>query len=146
MPDPADAAKFIGSWRLKSWLITNSINDHQTEPFGTDPNGLIQYTVNGWMSAAVCRNQRQRFEPAIPLRKQNEQTLAQAYKSYFHYAGPWRLEGDTVIHSVEMSLNPNMVGTEQYRRFVFDGDRLTLSGEEPIGDSIRYHSLQWQRA
>lgn len=146
MNNTVDASAFIGSWRLQSWVISNSADDRQSEPFGANPNGLIQYTANGWMSAAVCRSERERFGDKVPLRKQNERALAEAYKSYFHYCGPYRIDGNTIIHSVVMSLNPNMVGTDQHRRFEFSSDQLILRGEEPAGKVTRYHKLVWRRA
>ena len=43
------------------------------------------------------------------------------------YAGRYRLEGDEIIHIVEMALTPDVVGLEQRRTIQLDGDTLTLS-------------------
>ena len=72
--------------------------------------------------------------------------LVNSYRSYFHYAGHWRIEGESVIHCVTLSLNPNMVGTEQVRHMHFSGSELTLTGIENIGRQQRRHVLLWQRA
>ena len=136
----------IGTWQLNSWTITNAAGDCISEPFGASPQGLIIYTDTGWMSAAISHNQRPLFPDHQSLRSQPPASLAQAYTTYFHYAGPYRIEGETVIHTVLMSLNPNFVGSEQHRQFVLQGDLLTLSGREIIKSQTRYHQLQWQRS
>ena len=71
-----------------------------------------------------------------------------AFDSYFHYAGPWRIEGEEVVHEVAMSLNPDMTGTEQRRLAQFDGQGgLILSAYEDIGQGrSRHHILQWSSA
>ena len=134
----------LGTWQLHSWNISYENSDQVVEPFGRKPQGMITYTEN-WMSAAIAVNDRELFPPDSALRSLSSEQLAKAYTSYFHYAGPYRIEGDAVIHSVVMSLNPNFVGTEQVRQMQFDGDYLTLSGEETIKGQQRVHTLRWQR-
>ncbi|NNC99982.1 MAG: lipocalin-like domain-containing protein [Gammaproteobacteria bacterium] len=140
---------FIGSWQLNSWIISYPASERLTHPFGSSPTGLIVYSETGWMSAAICRSDRALFNPSQNLRSMPATVLAQAYKSYFHYAGPYRVEDGQLIHSVRMSLNPDFVGTEQVRDFTFDGDLLILRGTERFDDSpdteLRTHRLQWQR-
>ena len=48
-------------------------------------------------------------------------------------------EGDRVIHIVEQSEYPNIIGTEQVRLMTLDGDRLILNN---VNRSI---PLTWQR-
>ncbi len=62
-----------------------------------------------------------------------------------HYAGPFRMEGDSVIHEVAHALNPNMVGTEQLRHIDLRGDELTLRGVEDLGSRKRLHEVDWRR-
>lgn len=136
----------LGTWCLQSWTINYANSDRVSEPFGAKPEGIIVYTAAGWMNAAICRSGRDLFPEKKALRLLPADQLASAYTSYFHYAGPYRIEGQSVIHTVAMSLNPNFVGSEQVRQFVFDGDQLTLSGEETIDGQLRLHYLVWQRA
>ena len=72
---------------------------------------------------------------------------AAAFDGYFHYAGTWRLEGDSVVHAVTLSLNPAFVGTDQVRRVELDGDGLTLSAEvtSASGATLR-NAIRWRRA
>ena len=45
----------------------------------------------------------------------------------FAYSGAYRVDGDKVIHRVDVSLNQHWVGTEQVRFFRIDGDTLTIT-------------------
>jgi len=122
------------------------------------PKGLLQYTTDGWMSAAVCSAQRPSHPAGISPRRMDPDVLVSSYRSYFHYAGRWRVEGDHVIHSVLLSLNPAIVGSEQVRHMAFTGpvstpvstlaarQTLTLTGIEALGQQQRRHVLLWQRA
>lgn len=134
-----------GSWQLRSWLISYEGNRAATAPFGEQPEGLLVYSPDGWMSATVCRGQRPLFPAGSSPRTADDQRIAEAYRSYFHYAGPYRVEGDHVIHAVHYSLNPNFVGTEQRRHMRLQGSLLTLSGSDRAGDIERHHELVWQR-
>jgi len=138
--------RLVGAWALVSWQIFGADDSSFTEPFGADPRGLLQYTADGCMSAVVCRSKRAGLPQGVSPRRMEPELLADCYRSYFHYAGRWHIEGDSVIHSVELGLNPNMVGTRQVRRMHFDGQTLTLTGIESLGLQQRRHVLLWQRA
>ena len=137
--------QLLGSWRLLDWQIRVDGSDGVTRPFGDHPEGLIVYTPDGWMTAAIARRKRERLPADLPFRRIPPPLLADAYLSYFHYAGPYRIEGDEVIHSVVQSLNPNFPGTEQRRHVAFEGERLILSGIEDLGEIVRRHRLAWER-
>ncbi len=138
-------ATLIGTWQLRSWKISNQEGETISEPFGSNPQGVLVYTEADWMSAAICRDNRDLLPEHQSLRSAPPEALTAAYLTYFHYTGPYRVVGQDVIHSVAMSHNPNFVGSEQLRHFVFKGDQLTLSGEETINGKTRYHHLNWQR-
>jgi len=140
------ASRLPGAWTLLSWKVYGPEGVLLSEPFGSHPVGLLQYTADGWMSAAIGNSNRPLLAAGTSPRRMPPERLADAYLSYFHYAGRWRIEGDAVIHSVTLSLNPNMVGTEQVRQMDFAGDRLTLTGIEPLAQGERRHVLLWQRA
>jgi hypothetical protein len=137
--------RLVGAWTLLSWQIFGTDQATFTEPFGAHPVGLLLYTADGWMSAAIGSAGRPLHPAGISPRRMKADQLADSWRSYFHYAGRWRIEGDDVIHSVTLSLNPNMVGSEQIRRMDFAGRQLTLTGIEHAGQQRR-HVLVWQRA
>ncbi len=137
------AEQLLGAWRFVAWTITRG--DQVTRPFQPDPDGMIIYTPDGIMSAAIYAGGRKPFASA-DIRKQPDAAKAAAFDSYFHYAGTWHVEGATVVHRVTAALNPNLIGTEQVRNVDFHDDVLTLSVDEPLeGGGSRLHRLSWRR-
>jgi hypothetical protein len=134
-----------GAWHLHSWLIHYPDNRETAAPFGCDPGGLLLYCPDGWMSATVHRAGRAGLPAGVSPRKLDDGLIVEAYWSYFHYAGTWRIEGDRVIHSVQHSLNPSMVGTEQVRQMTLKPSQLNLTGIESIAGGQRTHELVWFR-
>jgi hypothetical protein len=144
MPE-VSSSDLAGAWLLESWKIHYGDQVEAGYPFGPDPVGLLIYSSDGWMSATVSRALRPPFPGGQSPRQMDAGAVAEAYWSYFHYAGTWRIEGDQVIHSVVHSLNPNMAGTLQVRHMKLDGQRLTLTGLEPHRGDTRRHVLLWKR-
>jgi len=101
----------LGSWHLESWTMGYSNRDDFSYPFGEEPHGLLLYTDDGWMSASISRKERAAFPEDVPFRKIPEADKAEAFSSYFHYAGRYRVVDGDVIHYVSQSLNPNFPGT-----------------------------------
>jgi len=141
----AGSTHILGAWQLDSWLIEHGHGSEPVLPFGEKPGGLLLYSADGWMSATVHNAQRAEFPPNRSPRSLDADNIAAAYRSYFHYAGTWRVEADRVIHRVLHSLNPNMVGTEQVRQMQLNGSSLILTGIEPVAGTNRRHVLQWRR-
>ena len=141
---PHSPEDFIGAWGLVDWRIEYS-DGGVTRPFGEAAEGYIVYSANGIMTASIAKGDRARFGQANARNATLDQK-GQAFDSYFHYAGPWQVDGDEVVHSVTMSLNPDMTGTDQRRLAVFDSaGGLTLSANEPLKDGAsRHHILQWK--
>ena len=71
------------------------------------------------------------------------QERAEAARNLVCYAGHYELQGDNVLHHVEMALNPNLVGQTVVRRVQIDGPNLTLSSV-PDQDG-NYRRIRWRR-
>ena len=134
-----------GTWELESWTIGYSDREDFSYPYGEDPQGLLLYTEDGWMSASICRANRATLPDDVSFRALSEAVRAEAFSSYFHYAGRYQVVDGDVIHYVTQSLNPNMRGTEQLRHAELDGQTLVLSGKDTVGATTRFHSLVWHR-
>lgn len=134
-----------GTWQLESWTVGYSDRDDFTYPYGESPRGLLLYGPDGWMSASVCRNDRTPFPDTSAFRKLPDRLKAEAFSSYFHYAGRYRVVDGVVIHYVTQSLNPGFTGTEQLRHAELDGNTLVLSGKDEVGGVTRFHSLVWHK-
>lgn len=134
-----------GAWKLEAWTIGYSDREEFSYPYGENPQGLLMYTQDGWMSASICRSDRQPLPEDVNFRKLPDALKAAAFSSYFHYAGRYRLVEGDVIHQVSQSLNPNFPGTEQLRHAELDGQTLVLSGKDEVGGVTRFHSLVWHK-
>jgi Lipocalin-like domain len=141
---PHKPEDFVGTWQLVDWRIEYS-DGGVTRPFGEGAHGYIIYAADGTMTASIAKGSRETFGIAN-ARNAHADQKAQAFDSYFHYAGPWRIDGEVVVHTVTMSLNPDMTGTHQRRRAQFHAnDELTLSAKERLKDGTeRQHILLWR--
>ncbi|MCC5971114.1 MAG: lipocalin-like domain-containing protein [Pararhodobacter sp.] len=143
-----EARALEGTWHLTGWEIVQP-DGAVTYPFGPDATGVIVYSGDGTMSAAIARAGRAPFAGGNP-RRASEHERASAADSYFHYAGPYHVTEEEgrplVVHRVTHALNPGFVGTEQRRFIDLDGDNLTLSAREALPDGRhRDHRLIWRR-
>ncbi len=139
--------RLVGGWRLVRWETTYDDGRPPTHALGPDATGLIAYTPDGWMNASMARATRKPLSSESARTAPVEERLA-AFDSFFSYGGRYRIEGDHVVHSVTISHNPNLVGTEQRRKMEFGADgTLTLSATDTVPASrvIRQHHLIWKR-
>src|SRR5262249_28161055 len=114
-----EAAKpFIGTWMLLS-CEHRLDNGTVTYPMGKQPQGLIIYSPDGYMSAALMKPNRPEFQ-SMDLYGGTNAERAAAMDGYLHYAGRYEIVKDTVVHLVELSLFPNWIGTQQIRYFKFN--------------------------
>ncbi len=132
----------LGGWELVSWIIT--LGDQASYPFGEQPQGRILYTNDGQMSATIARSDRPHLSHPVPARAPEHEKLS-AFDSYFSYGGAFHIDGNEVVHRVELSLNPNFVGTEQRRTMTFEGVYLTLSADEQTAKGLKHHAIRWKK-
>ncbi len=118
----------------------------ETQPFGEHPLGYVVYTNDGRMITTISHEQRAAI--GGELLSAPEAARADAFASFMAYSGTVRVEGQQVVHLVEMSLFPDWVGTEQRRDVALseDGLQLTLSvGLASENGRVVRHSLRWTR-
>ena len=71
---------------------------------------------------------------------------AEAFRTFLAYAGRYRLDGDQVIHHVEISSIQNWVDTDLIRTIKFEGTRIVLATPPaPDAGKIQTFELVWQR-
>lgn len=71
---------------------------------------------------------------------------AEAFATFFSYGGRYSIEGDKVIHHVEISSVQNWVNTDLVRLIRFHGDRITLRTPPlSVGGVIRTTELVFER-
>jgi hypothetical protein len=134
----------LGTWRLVRWY--NEADDGTiTEPFGADAIGFISYSEDGYMFAHLATASRPRFA-ADDMASGTPAEDSAALKTYVSYAGRYEIDGDDVVHHVELASFPNWTGTDQRRQIHIEGARLRLSAEPFLyeGRMITAHAV-WER-
>jgi hypothetical protein len=139
-----DAQRLVGAWQLGRWYITYE-DGTVTEPLGPDAEGLLVYTADGWMTAAIMAAGRPRLSRGNPRAAPLAERAA-AFDTYFSYCCRWRVVGQAVEHRVTISHNPALVGTVQVRDIEMTSRLLTLSAHEAVPAGQRVHRLQWRPA
>ena len=90
----------------------------------TNSRGYISYDVDGRMMVLIVRNPRPKPEGAEKITDQQRIDL---FRTMTAYAGTYKLDGSTVEHSIEISMNEVWSGTKQVRAIKRDGERLVYT-------------------
>lgn len=147
-PSTTESNKFIGSWRLISWVA--STENGEVFPFGDNPYGVLIYQPNGYMTVSLMKEGRSRISGNDPL-SSTTSDMVYAFQSFFSYSGLYTINEDESLieHSVTASTNPNWVGGTQKRSFEFKYGQLVL--KTPVitsnltSKSDAIHTLIWKR-
>lgn len=134
-----------GRWELVTFA-QNYDDGRQVLPMGEAPQGIIQYTEDGFMSCQISRANRAPFTTGGQWNASDAEK-AGAYNSMMSYAGRYDVEGNTVTHYVDLSLFPNWIGGQQKRSFSLDEQgqlSLTARLEENTSEA-RTALLLWKR-
>ena len=79
----------------------------------------------------------------LPADRPSDDERAEAFSSYFNYSGTWKLKDDTVTHTLQHALDPNMVGMSLSRAITKDGGKMVFSGLGP--DGVTRQFIIWKR-
>jgi hypothetical protein len=141
----ADTA-FVGAWKLLSYELRGSDGSVQ-RPLGMHPAGRLMYDASGRMMGQCVDPDRSNFAHNNHNRGSLDEIKA-AFIGCVAYYGVYVVDEaqGTVTHKVQGSLFPNWTGTDQVRRFRFEGNRLILS-TPPIKTAGREITgmLVWER-
>lgn len=175
MPPSSVRAQLVGSWELLSYslYLAHDPTD-KIYPMGSDVQGIIMYTSDGYMSAQLWTpGQRQPFAEETPFDRPplaaaladaaSVQNWARIGRSYVAYTGEFYLDeqGDEqgrpiLMHRMRGASLPGMVGDVQRRILSFrdghdDGggkrDIMVLGLDQTIdvrGEARRV-DVQWRR-
>ena len=109
-------APLVGLWRLREFAREYQATGEREYPMGNMPAGYIHFSPEGRMTVVITGEGRK-----APTTDQDRVGL---FNTLVAYTGPYRVDGDTWITMVEVSMNPAWVGTELTRMFQISGDRL----------------------
>lgn len=138
MPDD----KLVGTWKLVSASSATSAGERDETPYGSNPSGFLTYTEDGRVMAIISYGGRKLL--SAPVASLEEQ--AEAFKTFFAYAGRYKLSGDKVTHRIEISSIHNYVNRDLIRGVKFQIDRLILTTPPtPVNGKVQTVELIWER-
>jgi Lipocalin-like domain len=133
--------KLVGSWKLIS-VSSKKRDGSNHSPYGPSPTGVLTYSGDGRMSALISFDGRK----PLPFGGGTPEDQAEAFRTFLGYAGSYRLDGDKVIHRVEVSSIQSLVDKDLIRTVKFDADRIVLTTPPtPIQGETQIVDLTWQR-
>lgn len=135
-----------GTWMLERFTVRFE-DGREVFPMGSDARGMLIYGADGTMSATLSRANREPL-PTSTLEAYTRAPIgdkATAFDGYLGYVGRFRVDGDDVIHEVEMASVPNIVGASQRRRITLNGTMLMLDYTVESSRGPRRNVLQWRR-
>ncbi len=137
------ANSIAGVWKLKKY--SRRFLDSGEVRSDMLPQAYILYTPGGFMMSITVEENRQ--PPADEVLTDEERV--RLFKSIISaYSGSYTVEGDNVIHNVELSWNESWTGTKQVRRFAVNGDELIIeTTPRTAGTDTRQfiNTLTWER-
>lgn len=136
-----DKEPLFGTWKLVSASSANSSGDKDGTPYGPNPSGLLTYTPDGRISALISYDGRKPLSPAA-----SPQDKAAAFDTFIAYAGRYTVDGERVVHHVEIASIQNYANRDLVRSIRFEGDRIILTTPPtPINGKVQTIELIWQR-
>ncbi|MGC2735475.1 MAG: lipocalin-like domain-containing protein [Candidatus Acidiferrales bacterium] len=137
--------KLVGTWKLVSASSTTSTGERIEAPYGVNPAGVLTYGADSRMTSLISYGGRKLLSFGGGTRSLQEEQ-AEAFNTFFAYAGRYTLSDDKVTHHVEISSIQNYVNRDLPRNIKFEADRITLTTPPmPVNGKIQTIELIWER-
>ena len=138
----ANGNPLLGTWKLKSYVVTAGTGEEST-PYGEHPTGYLSYSADRRMHAIGTSGSR--ILPLGPALKDEERLVL--YATMFAYAGSYSLEAGKVTHHVDISWNETWKGTDQVRFFEVNGSTLILTSHaiDPTSGKEAHYAVTWEK-
>lgn len=141
----SDNDRLLGTWKLLSASSTDASGARIDPPYGASPVGFLTYTEDHRVTALISYTGRKSLSIAAKGAALMEEQ-AEAFRTFLAYAGRYRLSGDRVIHSIEVSSIQNYVGKDLVRGIKLQGDRIVLSAPPTmVNGKVQSIDLVWER-
>ena len=136
---------FIGAWRVVA--ISDTRPDGTEVPdlyLGPHPTGLLIYDGTGYLCNGLMNAERAKW---VNPSKASKEELAASAESYDTYCGTYQVDErqEKIVHHLEIALDPNLVGLDLVRSYVFDGKRLRLSGTEGLQPGFKFWTVTFEK-
>ena|SRR5579862_1857028 len=142
----SDQQRFVGTWRLVSYIGEQVPSGARSDVMGPKPSGYINYGADGRMMVIIVASDRKKPAGAVATPEEAQALL----KSLLAYAGTYTVDGaaKTVTHHIEVSWDETRSGESHLRTYKLDGDRLILTTQpsrDPASGLATVRTLVWQR-
>lgn len=120
-----EANAVVGTWRLVT--ATRKIVDtgETVDAYGgPKPSGWLNYDKDGRMMVICAYEGRER---PIANDKMTDEDRVKLHKSFFAYAGTYKIDGNKVTHNIDTSWNEAWTGTAQVRDVEYKDNVVTLT-------------------
>ena len=128
----------IGTWELSAVQFESADSGKRHDLFGPTPVGRLILTSAWDFMTIITSGNRGLLHDAAGL-----------FETMMGYAGKFRIDGDKLIISCDLSWHPSWIGTEQVRFFKLDGEKLSLRSAKQTHprypDTPGYGVIDWRR-
>ena len=119
-------SSILGPWVLSRWCVT--YDDGSVKyPYGPKARGMLIYTADSHMAVQLAN-------PDVDVDE-----ASKVEEGYFAYFGTYAVDAEagTITHSLQGSLSPSWVGTEQVRAYeLTETNHLNLTAVVPTDDVL----------
>jgi Lipocalin-like domain len=133
-----------GTYRLVSMTRTILETGKKEDAFGPNPIGYIIYGRDHHMMVLIVQQDR----PKPTFKSITDQDKIGLFDSMAAYCGTYSFDGKTVVHSIDVSYNQILTGTQVIRTVRVEGKRLiytTAPGPAPTDGKIVTSELIWEK-
>jgi hypothetical protein len=113
----------IGTWKLQSYVREVLATGQRYNQFGDNPDGYLGYSPDGRMYAIFVRRDRIVPGDTVPTDEEGVKLLG----TMVAYAGRFTLDGEKIVHHIDVSWNQAWTGTDHVRFYKLEGDILTIT-------------------
>jgi hypothetical protein len=117
----AKAPSVVGTWAVVSYT-RQAPGGPPSKIWGEKPSGYLTYLPDGHMLIVLGAERREPVGTGADVQARRAKLLTDLTA----YAGSYSVEGDKILHRVEVAWLPEWEGTVQPRWFKLEGDRLTV--------------------
>jgi hypothetical protein len=136
-------ADIVGSWELQS-LYRQRHDGSREALYGDRPSGRLTYTPDGVVHAILVSDDR----PCPSSMDMADKDRAGLFQTMVAYSGTYRVEGNKVIHAVDVSWNQLWTSTDLVRFYELKDDVLriiTAPTVDPLDGTSNIYVLEWRR-
>src|SRR5215470_1378894 len=129
----------VSNWKLVSYVSDELATGKKTAPLGEHPKGYLIYTPQGRMMALILHETRS--PPKV------DEDRINLHKYMAAYSDRYTVEGNKVVHHVDVSWNEDFTGLHLVRFVKVEADRLTITtapGKNAITGTETTGVLVWE--